>query len=205
MQKSDVEYCEFREIGATVLTWNAGASTPTDLRRDDRGSMFIRETLHSSKPPEIIVFGFQELVDLEDKKLTASKFARLCLGIPSNLFLESLLLGSKKKDHVDHEHMSRQYRAWRDHLTRCVEEIMPPDQSYALLHTASLVGLFTCVFVKTSERQHITNVHGSEIKRGMGGLHGNKVLPSTRLRCGFANVFRVLWYSGLSLTTARFV
>ncbi len=73
MQSSDIQYCEFREISASVLTWNAGASTPTDLRRDERGSIFIREALHSSHPPEIIVFGFQELVDLEDKKLTASE------------------------------------------------------------------------------------------------------------------------------------
>lgn len=52
---------------------------------------------------------------------------------------------------------------------------MPAEHPYTLLHTASLVGLFTCVFVKTSERQHISNIHASEIKRGMGGLHGNKV------------------------------
>jgi len=93
----------------------------------------------------------------------------------TNKLVETLLMGSKKKDHVDQEHMSRQYRAWRDHLTRCVEEIMPADHPYSLLHTASMVGLFTCVFVKASERQHISNIHTSEVKRGMGGLHGNKV------------------------------
>lgn len=52
---------------------------------------------------------------------------------------------------------------------------MPADQGYALLHTSSMVGLFSCVFVKTSLRGRIKQVHTAEVKRGMGGLHGNKV------------------------------
>lgn len=74
--------------------------------------------------------------------------------------------------------MSRQYRAWRDFLVRIIEDIMPPNESYQVLHAASMVGLFTCVFVKTSQRSHISNVCTAEVKRGLGGLHGNKV--STR-------------------------
>lgn len=68
MQNKDVDYCNFREIRATVVTWNAGASVPRDLHKSD----FIQEAIHPNHPPEILVFGFQELVDLEDKKLTAS-------------------------------------------------------------------------------------------------------------------------------------
>ena len=52
---------------------------------------------------------------------------------------------------------------------------MPPDEPYQVLHTANMVGLFTCIFVKASQRSHISNVCGMEIKRGLGGLHGNKV------------------------------
>lgn len=58
---------------------------------------------------------------------------------------------------------------------------MPPSEPYHLLHTASMVGLFTCVFIKASQRNRVRNLSGAEIKRGMGGLHGNKVveiLPS---------------------------
>lgn len=72
--------------------------------------------------------------------------------------------------------MSRQYRVWIDHLTRVVNECMPLEESYVLLHSANMVGLFTCVFVKHSERSRIKGVNASEVKRGMGGLHGNKVL-----------------------------
>lgn len=70
--------------------------------------------------------------------------------------------------------MSRQYRAWRDHLVRCIEDYLPGERYY-LLHTANLVGLFTCVFVRESERMKIRDMNAAEIKLGMGGLHGNKV------------------------------
>ncbi|KAJ5837116.1 Endonuclease/exonuclease/phosphatase [Penicillium robsamsonii] len=154
MQIRDVEYCKFREIKAVVVTWNAGASTPGSVRNSD----FIRNVVTPEDPPEIVIFGFQELVDLENKKITA----------------KSLLLGSKKKDNGEKEHMSRQYRVWIDHLTRALHECMPLDESYVLLHTANMVGLFTCVFVRHKERHNIKNISASEIKRGMGGLHGNK-------------------------------
>ena len=52
---------------------------------------------------------------------------------------------------------------------------MPSDEPYHLLHTSSMVGLFSCVFIKASQRNRIRNVSSGEIKRGMGGLHGNKV------------------------------
>ncbi|KAH8702016.1 putative inositol polyphosphate phosphatase [Talaromyces proteolyticus] len=154
MQGRDVEYCNFREIRATIMTWNAGASVPRDLS----SSSFIQEAIHPEQPPEILVFGFQELVDLENKKITA----------------KSLLMGSKKRENNEKEHMSRQYRVWVDHLTSCINNAMPLDESYSLLHTANLVGLFTCVFIKQTERQRVRHVSGAEVKRGMGGLHGNK-------------------------------
>ena len=71
--------------------------------------------------------------------------------------------------------MSRQYRAWRDYLVRCIEDVMPSNEPYHLLHTASMVGLFSCVFIKGSQRIQVRDVSAAEIKRGMGGLHGNKV------------------------------
>lgn len=69
MLSKDVDFCQFREIQAVVLTWNAGASTPGSVRTNN----FIKNAIHPENPPEILVFGFQELVDLEDKKITASK------------------------------------------------------------------------------------------------------------------------------------
>ena len=54
------------------MTWNAGASTPSNLRYEEKDTNFFREILRVEDSPELLVFGFQELVDLEDKTLTAS-------------------------------------------------------------------------------------------------------------------------------------
>ena len=72
MRYHDTEYCSFREIKAIVMTWNAGASTPASLRHGEKDIQLFREVLHVETSPDLIVFGFQELVDLDDKKLTAS-------------------------------------------------------------------------------------------------------------------------------------
>ncbi|KAL1297772.1 hypothetical protein AAFC00_006309 [Neodothiora populina] len=157
MQAYDDRFCKFDEMTAAVLTWNAGATKPTYLKNDPKDNNFFKDYLCSQEPPDILIFGFQELVDLEDKKVTAKSFFK-----------------SKKKDPNEQEHVGHQYRAWRDHISRCIEDFMSADQAYALLHTSSMVGLFSCVFVKTALRSRIKQVNASEIKRGMGGLHGNK-------------------------------
>jgi hypothetical protein len=82
-------------------------------------------------------------------------------------------LKPKKKEGSDQERMSHQYRDWRDFLVRSLDDYMSGDL-YQLLHTAPLVGLFTCIFVKADLRERITNLSSAEVKRGMGGLHGNK-------------------------------
>lgn len=156
MQQRDAEYCEFRELSARVMTWNAGASKPTSMRSAEDQN-FFRDLLEPNDPPDILVFGFQELVDLEDKKITAKSFFRK----------------KKHKEDTEHEKMSHQYRAWRDHLIRILDEYSP-KQNYVLLHTANLVGLFTCIFVKGSERANIRDVCAAEIKLGFSGRVGNK-------------------------------
>lgn len=73
MRARDAEFCTFENIRTLVMTWNAGASTPSSLRNSDQDASFVRNLLKSSGSPDILIFGFQELVDLEDKKATASK------------------------------------------------------------------------------------------------------------------------------------
>ncbi|KAI5293468.1 hypothetical protein KEM52_005515 [Ascosphaera acerosa] len=157
MHSRQEQYCEFGKITAAVLTWNAGASIPSHMK----DTLFIRDAIHPESPPDIIVFGFQELVDLENKKITAKS-----------------LLKSKKKDKdrdPDREHhMSRQYRVWKEYLSSCIDQMMPVNASYTHLHTANLIGLFTCVFVRDELRHNIKDLGTMQVKRGMGGLHGNK-------------------------------
>ena len=86
MQDHDIDYCSFREITALVVTWNAGASTPSHFRYEENEPQFFQEVLQAGEPPDMVVFGFQELVDLEDKKLTASEYGTYCAMIESNSF-----------------------------------------------------------------------------------------------------------------------
>lgn len=155
MKANDVEYCEFDTLKAMIMTWNAGASTPNSLRYSESDSVFIQNLLRGSNSPDILIFGFQELVDLEDKTATAKRFFK-----------------SKKKE-SDQERMSHQYRDWRDFLIRSLDDYMAGDL-YHLLQTTHMVGLFTCIFVKADVRDRISNLSTAEVKRGMGGLHGNK-------------------------------
>ncbi|KAF3770980.1 hypothetical protein M406DRAFT_34469 [Cryphonectria parasitica EP155] len=155
MKAKDVQYCQFDTLKAMIMTWNAGASTPNSLRYSDADSVFIQNLLQNSDSPDILIFGFQELVDLEDKTATAKRFLR-----------------SKKKE-SDQERMSHQYRDWRDFLIRSLDDYIP-GTLYHLLQTIHMVGLFTCIFVKADVRDRITQLSTAEVKRGMGGLHGNK-------------------------------
>ena len=156
MQSRDESYCDFDRIRAHVMTWNAGASTPGSLRFNNDDASFMQNLLHDSGSPDILVFGFQELVDLEDKTATAKRILKV-----------------KKKESADQDRMSHQYRDWRDFLARCLDDFMN-GQLYQLLQTSHMVGLFTCIFVKADLQDRIRNVAMTEVKRGMGGLHGNK-------------------------------
>ncbi|OLN86901.1 putative inositol polyphosphate 5-phosphatase C9G1.10c [Colletotrichum chlorophyti] len=157
MKAMDNQYCEFQDLKVLCMTWNAGASTPHSLRYAQEDSEFIKSLLQANSSPDILIFGFQELVDLEDKTATAKRFLKV-----------------KKKEGSDQERMSHQYRDWRDFLLKSLDDYMPADCLYHLLHTATLVGLFTCIFVKSTLRDRIQNLSAAEVKRGMGGLHGNK-------------------------------
>ena len=86
MQMRDVEYCSFREITTLVVTWNAGASTPGHFRYEENKPQIFQEILEGGEPPDLLVFGFQELVDLEDKKLTASSYGHCQVTARSNGF-----------------------------------------------------------------------------------------------------------------------
>jgi hypothetical protein len=158
MQERDAEYCSFREVRAAVVTWNVGAIIPDQVRSD-----FIADAIHAEDPPEILAFGFQEVVDLEDRAVTA----------------KSILGFGKKKDVVKTEqHQSRVYREWRDYLSRCINKYT--RYAYSELCTSSLVGLFQCVFIRQEQRGNVQKLSANDVKCGMKGRYGNKGALITR-------------------------
>ncbi len=160
MIQRDVEYCRFREVRAAVITWNVGASTPYDLHED-----FVADAINCDNPPEILVFGFQEVVDLEDRTVTA----------------KSILSFGKKKNAVKTEqHQTRVYREWRDYLGKVIGRSTSAHYAYTELHTSSLIGLFQCVFIRQEERVNVRNLQAASVKLGLGGHYGNKGALVTR-------------------------
>ncbi len=175
--KREAEFCTYRSIKTLNVTFNMDAASPADLETSAENmevfAAMLRnacqigsESLPADRPPDIIVFGFQELIDLESKKLTA----------------KSLLLGGGKKKANDlGDRVSRQYRSWYDKLIQIVRYAMPPTCGYLLVQSESLVGLFTCVFVKQTEFKNVREFAVSTVKTGMGGRYGNKGAVIARL------------------------
>lgn len=80
MLKREAEFCQYRNIKVMICSWNIDSCKPADLQGSDDNLHFLRDVIRqgldvasqSSDPPEVLVFGLQEVIDLEDKKLTAS-------------------------------------------------------------------------------------------------------------------------------------
>lgn len=157
--KREREFSSFRTINVLVVSWNVDAAKPEALTDDAANLTFLNDALTSVSPaPDIISFGFQELIDLESRKMAA----------------KTVLLGGKKKGEEGKisEKVTSSYKRWHDRLVR---EVRALAEGYTVIHTESLVGLFTCMFVKNSEKAALKNVAITTIKRGMGGRYGNKV------------------------------
>lgn len=161
------------------LTYNIDAASPADMLDAVDNMEVFQRILRSScsfpgsspdrddgfrfpdefSAPDVVVIGLQELIDLDDKRLTA----------------KHLLLGKKRKPGGEFDdRVSRQYRAWHDKLVSLVRVVMPPETPFSVLLSKSMVGLFTCVFVKTSLLPRIRDEAIYTVKRGLGGHYGNK-------------------------------
>ncbi|KIM20483.1 hypothetical protein M408DRAFT_12984 [Serendipita vermifera MAFF 305830] len=168
MLAREASFCTFRPLQMLICTWNIDAAKPDNLTGTNNVTFFQRflaaPALEGTRP-DIIVFGFQEVIDLEDKKLTA----------------KTVLLGSGKKrtDGTISAKVSRHYRLWHDRLAAEVQRAYP-SESYIVQHTENLVGLFTCIFVRrsvahpTSTTKAVRDIAITTIKCGMNGMYGNK-------------------------------
>lgn len=158
--KREEEFSKFRDLSVLLVSWNVDAAKPDALSGSPENINFLDTVLHTVDSPDIIAFGFQELIDLESRKMAA----------------KSVLLGGKKKtaDGTISEKVSSAYKKWYDKLVLAVRLAMPPETPYTVIHTENLVGLFSCIFVKNTEKFSLKDVAITTIKRGMGGRYGNK-------------------------------
>ncbi|KAL8280565.1 hypothetical protein RQP46_006888 [Phenoliferia psychrophenolica] len=152
------EFCTYRTVRALCISWNIDASRPDDLTGAIANYEFLNECLTSAESPDIISFGFQEMIDLESKKLTA----------------KTLILGKKKAEQKFTDTVSSSYRLWHDKLVHAVRLAMPPECPYTVIHVGDMVGLFSCIFVKSAESATLRDVAMINVKTGMSGRYGNK-------------------------------
>lgn len=144
-----------------IVSWNVDSAKPDALTGTPDNLNFLSDVLQSVDSPDIIAFGLQEVIDLESRKIAA----------------KTVLLGAKNKnsDGTLSQRVSTAYKKWFDGLVHAVRLAMPPNVPYSVIHTESLVGLFSCIFIKNTERMTLRQTAITTIKRGMGGRYGNKV------------------------------
>ncbi|KAI0092892.1 DNase I-like protein [Irpex rosettiformis] len=158
--KREAEYSSFRDLTVLVISWNMDSARPDVLIGSPENINFLHNALTSVDAPDIISFGFQELIDLESRKMAA----------------KSVLLGGKSRttDGAISQRVTTAYKKWYDRLISAVRLAMPPDTPYTVIHTENLVGLFSCIFVKDTQVNNLRDTALTTIKRGMGGRYGNK-------------------------------
>ncbi|KAF9353260.1 hypothetical protein BGX34_011707 [Mortierella sp. NVP85] len=163
------EYCRWRELKVLICSWNIDASKPAAQEANGGADRKLFESwltgMDQEGPPDIISVGFQEIVDLESKKMTA----------------KTILKGSKR---AETETISKQYKRWQTFLTNMIRDLYSPmGVTFKLLKCSNLVGLFSCVFVRDQEWNNIKAewTHVDMVKTGLKGYHGNKGGIATRL------------------------
>lgn len=126
---------------------------------------------------------------------------RLALTLLILLYvIETVLLGSANAHKV-----SRSYRMWYERLVYAVRVAMPPDSPYSVVHTENLVGLFSCIFIRNSERASLRDMAITTVKRGMGGHYGNKVRPRGIMTHGRGLTFVFALRARLSLVLSSMI
>ncbi|KAI0759751.1 DNase I-like protein [Trametes elegans] len=158
--KQETEFSTFRDMKILIVSWNVDAAKPDMLTGSAENVNFLNDVLQSVDSPDVIVFGLQELIDLESRKMAA----------------KTVLLGGKNKstDGTISQKVSTSYKKWHDRLISAVRLAMPIDEPYTVVHTEKLVGLFSCVFVKNTEKIRLKHSNHTTVKRGMNGRYGNK-------------------------------
>ncbi|KAH9931392.1 DNase I-like protein [Amylocystis lapponica] len=158
--KRETEFSSFRDMNVLIVSWNVDSAKPDQLTGTADNINFLQDVLTGVDSPDVIAFGLQELIDLESRKMAA----------------KTVLLGGKNKtaDGAISQKVTTSYKKWYDRLVLAVRLAMPPDVPYTVIHTENLVGLFSCIFVKNTERISLKQVAITTIKRGMGGRYGNK-------------------------------
>lgn len=154
LTKKVQEYCSYQELTIGICSWNVAAQRPPE------DVQFWNWWIFKEQKTDIIVFGLQELVDLESK----TNNARMILS--SN---------SKSTSIPPSDEIKARY--WVDRMALALHE---GGKDFALLSQKVMVGLCLVVFVRSSLVNRVCHVSHEFVKTGLGGFHGNKGAVLTR-------------------------
>jgi synaptojanin len=149
LQRRATEYTSSRPIRIWCGTFNLNGKSEGP---SDDLSLWLCPTTNGSKPdPEIMVVGFQEIVELSPQQIMSTDPARRTAWERT---VKAVLNSYPNRNSSD---------------------------DYILLRSGQLVGAALLIFVKASVLPQIKNVEGSIKKTGMSGIAGNKGAVAIRL------------------------
>lgn len=172
LERRLTEYSSFRILKSLHITFNIDAAAAADFGDRELPGLDLLDKGKDSTP-DIIIIGFQEMVDLQDTRVMA----------------KSLLMGGgrRNKGGADvGERLSHQARAWTQKIKTEVQRKMAQvdgKTGYRLVLQDSLVGLYSAIFVRESEMINVRDPAIASIKTGFGGRMGNKgaIVASMRI------------------------
>ncbi|KAH7090022.1 hypothetical protein BKA62DRAFT_677314 [Auriculariales sp. MPI-PUGE-AT-0066] len=163
-------FCEYRQAD-TLFDHTNGGNVAGNRR-------FLDDLVRDAQAPEIVVFGFQEVVDLDDRAVTAKT---VLLGKNKPKSNGAAANGNTVLTEVE-SHITPRYRAWQDAMARALARALP-GTPYAVVAVQQLVGLFSVAFVRRDqmgEGMGLRDVAVGVVKRGLGGRWGNKGAVAVR-------------------------
>lgn len=160
LKRREAEYASYHDLSLFIGSWNIDASKPGDLeQRPDDKYLFDRWLGVNADTPDIVVFGLQEIVDLESKKVAAKGFLKNATA-------------KKQESQVvlQHDHVTRA-SAWKERIVKALKDKY--KTAYHFVDSRNLVGLFTCVFVKEEYQRNgrLSNFQSYTVSTGRCGMY----------------------------------
>ncbi|EJK59912.1 hypothetical protein THAOC_19817 [Thalassiosira oceanica] len=145
------EFTQYKQGRVFIGTWNVNAKG-----KDEDLSSWLCADWQTHGPPDVVVAGFQEMVDLNAVNVA-----------------------------VENKSQQRS-QFWVDRIAATLNSrqntLGDPMRTYVQLEAKYLVGLLVVVFVKAPHRSRVKYVHSNSVGVGVMGVMGNKGGVSVRLQ-----------------------
>jgi endonuclease/exonuclease/phosphatase family metal-dependent hydrolase len=164
LEEHEAEYSSYRSLQIRMFSYNVDGNPPDAFA--DSGFPDMAKVFSEGEPPDLIVFGLQELVELDDTKIVAKTFLFGGAG------RRGKGQGTEGKGSEVSDRISHQYRTWLQHFSEEIRKNAPV--TYTMVLTDNLVGLFTAIFVRDRELGNVKDPRIVSVKTGFGGRMGNK-------------------------------